>query len=466
MVKLAEVYKRLAPAKNNNLLAVANQSTNDIINQVLSQHSQNAIEAKKICDLFEAGNLYETSKNIWNFLKYEVPYKVEPSDKQTTKTLSRMLFDAMTGKGNDCKHYAGFTGAVLEACGYTDWRYRFAGYSKYINVPTHVYCYAKDQDGIIYIDAVINGFDLEKPFVLNIDKKINNKNMSLYKLSGIEDQQIGGLGDWLNEKKNQAAKALKQAADYAGDKARQAANYAKQEAERIAKQAQEALKTVGLAIPRNGFLLLVGQNVFNLANTMKNENFDSTRWWSTDWGGNRTDLLAAIANGKNKARIFGFNYNDVIYPSQLGMIGEPVTISSAIASSSAILAKIAPYLEKLEKAQALADKAKGVFNKGKDFYDKNKKDFDNAVDKGKKDFKNLTGVDVQNVLWKKEEGITGSKNSLSTSDVKNLTKEDAKRVGDSIVKSQGGNIGVKLDTKTMLLIGGAGIALLLILKKK
>ena len=47
MVKLAEVYKRLAPAKNNNLLAVANQSTNDIINQVLSQHSQNAIEAKK-----------------------------------------------------------------------------------------------------------------------------------------------------------------------------------------------------------------------------------------------------------------------------------------------------------------------------------------------------------------------------------------------------------------------------------
>ena len=129
------------------------------------------LKLKKICDLFEAGNLYETSKNIWNFLKYEVPYKVEPSDKQTTKTLSRMLFDAMTGKGNDCKHYAGFTGAVLEACGYKDWRYRFAGYSKYINVPTHVYCYAKDQDGIIYIDAVINGFDLEKPFVLNIDKK-------------------------------------------------------------------------------------------------------------------------------------------------------------------------------------------------------------------------------------------------------------------------------------------------------
>ena len=62
MVKLAEVYKRLAPAKNNSLLAVANQSTNDIINQVLSQHSQNAVEAKKICDLYNSG---EPIDGLW-----------------------------------------------------------------------------------------------------------------------------------------------------------------------------------------------------------------------------------------------------------------------------------------------------------------------------------------------------------------------------------------------------------------
>jgi len=467
MVKLAEVYKRLAPAKNNNLLAVANQSTNDIINQVLSQHSQNAIEAKKICDLFEAGNLYETSKNIWNFLKYEVPYKVEPSDKQTTKTLSRMLFDAMTGKGNDCKHYAGFTGAVLEACGYKDWKYRFAGYSKYINVPTHVYCYAKDQDGIIYIDAVINGFDLEKPFVLNIDKKINTKNMSLYKLSGVD--QIGDFWDNVRAAPKKAAAYVKKEVDKAADDIRQGA------------------KTIGLSIPRNSFLLLVGQNVFNLASRLKNETFNSTSWWVNDWGGNRTDLLAAITEGKNKARIFGFDYDNIIYPSQLGMIGEPITIGTSITAALAIVDKVTSYLDKAEaakkklddladkggKAKDFVDKGVSLYDKGKELYNKGDKIVTKLdaeatatkkkIDEAKQNFKNLTGVDVNKIIWKQEAGKTGERNGLTTADIKTPTAEEAKKVAEALA---GKKSNLKLDTKTMLLIGGAGIALLLILKKK
>lgn len=457
MVKLAEVYKRLAPAKNNSLLAVANQSTNDIINQVLSQHSQNTVEAKKICDLFEAGNLYETSKNIWNFLKYEVPYKVEPSDKQTTKTLSRMLFDAMNGRGNDCKHYAGFTGAVLAACGYTDWSYRFAGYSKYINVPTHVYCYAKDEDGIIYIDAVINGFDLEKPFVLNIDKKINTKNMSLYKLSGIENNQesIGDLWDTLRAPVKAVAKAVNQAADYAGDKARQAADYAKKEAERIANQVQQGLKTIGLAIPRNAFILLIRFNVHGWATGLKNKSFNDLAWWANDWGGNRTDFMNAIKEGAKNSRILGFDYNDIIYPKIIGGIGEPVTIASALVTATPILIKVTKFLD---EAQKVAEKAEGLGKKAKSVVD--------TVTDAKAGFEKTTGIKVEDVLWKKENGQTGSKNQLSTTDVKNTTPEDAKRVADALINKATGNTGLKLDTKTMLLIGGAGLALLLILKKK
>lgn len=443
MVKLAEVYKRLVPAKNFNSLAIANQSTNDIINQVLSQHKQNSIEAKKICDLFEAGNLYETSKNIWNFLKYEVPYKVEPSDKQTTKTLSRMLFDAMNGKGNDCKHYAGFTGAVLEACGYTEWRYRFAGYSKYINVPTHVYCYAKDEDGIIYIDAVINGFDLEKPFVLNIDKKIK-KDMSLYKLSGVD--QIGDLWDDIKS-------APKRAADFAGDKARQAADWAKKESDRIADQARQALKTVGLAIPRNAFLVLLRFNVHGWATGLSKMDYGQLGWWATDWGGNRTDLVNAIKDGAKNKRILGFDYNDVIYPKMVGGIGEPVTIASALATAAPLIIKAQSYLA---QAQKISDTVEKVTTKAGAIID--------TVNAAKTGFEKLTGVKISNVLFKKEAGQTGDKNSLSTDDVKATTAEDAKRVGDAVVKNATG--GFKVDTKTMLMIGGAGLALLLILKKK
>jgi len=458
MVKLVDVYKRLAPATNTNKLSIVNQSTNDIINQVLSQHIVNSKEAKKIAHLFNGKNLYETCKNIWNFLKYEVPYKVEPSDKQTTKTLSRMLFDASNGSGNDCKHYAGFTGAILDALGYKNWSYRFAGYSKYITVPTHVYCVANDGDGNIYIDAVINGFDLEKPYVLNIDKKINNKNMSLYKLSGIEDQYIGGFS--FSKAFNAVKQGAKNLSDFAGDKAKQAANYAKVEAERIAKQVVAGAKTMGLAVPRNAFMLLIRFNVKGWATGLKDKTFNDLAWWANDWGGNRTEFLEAIKQGAKNKRIFGFDNDDVIYPSMLGAIGEPVTIAAALATATPIIIKITDILD---KAQKVGEKAEG-FKKAADGFQKKADSIADTVRDAKNGFEKATGVKVEDVLWKKEDGKTGSKNQLTSTDVKNTTPEDAKRVADAIVNKATG--GLKIDTKTMLLIGGAGLALLLILKKK
>jgi hypothetical protein len=439
MVKLAEVYKRLTPAANNNQLAIANQSTTDIINQVLSQHIQNAKEAKKICDLFEGGNLYQTSENIWNFLKYEVPYKVEPSEKQTTKTISRMMFDAMHGRGNDCKHYSGFTGAILSACGYKNWVYRFAGYSKYINVPTHVYCVANDGDGKIFIDAVISGFDLEKPYVLKIDKKINN-DMSLYKLSG-----IGDIWDDLRS-------APKRAADYAGDKARQAADAVKKAAEEAAKKLVEGVKTVTLALPRNAFLVLLRFNVHGWATGLKGRDWNQLAWWVNDFGGNRTDLMDAINAGAKNSRILGFDYNDVIYPKMLGSIGEPVTIASALATATPIIIKVSSLLD---SAQKVADKVDNLGKKATSIAQ--------TVTDAKDGFQKATGVNVSDLIWKKDAGTTGSKNSISTDDLKPTSPSDAKKISDALSKS---GTTTKLDTKTMLLIGGGALALLLILKKK
>lgn len=453
MPKLLEVYKRLAPAKNNNVLSIANQSTNDIINQVLSQHSLNVVEAKKICDLFDGGNLYETCRNIWNFLKYQVPYKVEPSDKQTTKTISRMLYDALNGNGNDCKHYAGFTASVLQACGYNNWSYRFAGYSKYINVPTHVYCYAKDEDGIIYIDAVINGFDLEKPFVLKVDKKINNKDMSLYKLSGFDNE--AEIGNWFSNGLKAISQGAKNLTDFAGDKARQAAEAVKKEAKIIADQVAQATRTVGLAIPRNAFLLLLRFNVKGWATGLKNKSMDQLAWWQSDFGGNRGDLVNAIKDGSKKSRVFGFDYNDVIYPSMIGGIGEPVTIASALATATPILIKVSALLDEAKK---VADKAENIVDKGKSTFA--------TVKDAAASFKQTTGLNVGDILFKKEEGQTGTKNQITASDVKQTTPADAKRVADALVQRASGVNPNKLDTKTMLLIGGGALALLLILKKK
>ena len=437
MISIDKVYRLLPPAKNIKVLTKKDQNTKDIIQQVLQQHKENVKDAKKIAHLFDAGNAYGTCSNIWDFLKYQIPYKVEPSEAQTTKSLSRILYDAKRGSGNDCKHYSGFTGSILEALGYK-FKYRFAGYSDYINMPTHVYCVCTENGNNIYIDAVINGFDLEKPYKLKIDK-----NMSLYKLSGVDydTQQIGGLWDWAKKTVdngfafvNKNVPVLKKVADVAGD---------------VAQKIKDAAFTSSFLIPRNAVILLLRYNVRGWATGLKNKTFDDVEWWSKWFGGERPKLLDAIRDGAKKPRILGFNDNDIMFPNQVGMIGEPLTISAALASATPILVKISSFLDSAEK---VANKAEGIVNKATT----TTTTVTNAVN----NFKKTTGIDVKDVIWKKDAGLTGDKNSLSKDDLKRVDDETAKKVALEITKQRGEATGVipKIDNKLLLIGGGLALA--------
>jgi hypothetical protein len=139
----------------------------------------------------------------------------------------------------------------------------------------------------------------------------------------------------------------------------------------------------------------------------------------------------------------------------IGGIGEPVTIASALATATPILLKVSALLD---EAQKVADKAENIVDKGKSTFA--------TVKDAAASFKQTTGLDVGDILFKKEEGQTGTKNQITASDVLQTTPADAKRVADALVQRASGVNPNKLDTKTMLLIGGGALALLLILKKK
>jgi hypothetical protein len=444
MPNLNEVIKLLPVPKYSDQLSVKNQSTKDIINQVMQQHLQNKSDAKKIAYLFDGGDIKNTSQNIWNFLKQYVPYHVEPSDKQTTKTLSRMLYDAKKNIGSDRKHYSGFTASILDALGYKNWCFRFAGYSKYISVPTHVYVVCNDSGNMVFVDAVLSYFDVEKPYVLKVDKKIK-KDMSLYKLSGVDEigqdpndvAMVGGLGKWLKKTVqkgfdviNKNVPVLKKIADVTGD---------------VARKVKESAFTVGLAIPRNAFLLLIKFNVKGWATGLRNSTFDDLVWWRDYFGGNRTELMEAIKKGAKNKRIFGFADNDILDPKAVGMIGEPVTIASALATASPIMIKVTSFLE---KAQKVADKVEGVTSKINDTA--------NTIKNAQATFEQTTGIPITNILFKKQEGQTGTANQLSQSDFQRPTEAEAEKVASAFVKQEakkqpGG--GFKISNK-MLLIGG------------
>lgn len=426
MPKLSEVYNLLKPANNLAVKTVENQSTNDIIQQVLNQHKSNSIEAKKIAHLFYGGNLYSTCQNIWNFLKYEIPYEVEPSEKQSTKTLSRILFDAKNKKGNDCKHYASFTGSVLSALGYTnDFVYRFSGYSSYHNTPTHVYCVAKDSDGKIYIDAVINGFDLEKPYKNKIDKK---PNMSLYSLSGVDDTlvldpQISGVFSRVKDAAKKVVAPIK----------------------KVAQTIKQTALTGGLAIPRNAFLILIRFNVHGWATGMQKLSFDQLKWWA-NIGGNRTDLQKVIKEGAKNKRILGLNDDDVLVPAMANSVGEIVTVTAALATAAPIIAKLTSVLEKAEKLSNSAEKITSKANKTKE-----------AIEKAKSGFKAITGKNVEDIIFKKQDGQSSNKNTISAEDYTTPTDAEAEKVAKALVDKKPVN-------NNILYIGGAALAALLIFK--
>ena len=434
MPNIKEVYRLLSPANNNVVKTVENQSTNDIIQQVLKQHKSNTIEAKKIAHLFDGGNLYSTCKIIWDFLKYQVPYEVEPSEKQSTKTLSRILYDAINKKGNDCKHYSSFTGAILAALGYdNDFVYRFAGYSSYHNTPTHVYCVAHDGDGKIYVDAVINGFDLEKPYKIKIDKKAN---MSLYKLSGVNDTLI--LDPQVSGIFSKVKKAVTKTAGKVATPIKAAAKAIKQTA-----------VTTTLAIPRNAFLLLIRFNVHGWATGMQKLSFDQLKWWA-NLGGDRTALQKVIKEGAKNKRILGLQDDDVLMPSMVNTIGEIVTVTAALATATPIIVKLTDVLSKAEKISNNVENIKGSVNKTKD-----------AIDKAKKGFKDITGKDVSDVIFKKDAGSKTTFNQLKSNDLSTPSDADADRIARSLASDK------EPMNKNILLIGGAAaLAALLIFKKK
>lgn len=436
MPTLNEVYRLLPAAKLIDKKTINNQTTADIIQQVLSQHQANKKDAQKIAFLFDCGNLYATCQCIWDFLKYKVPYNVEPSSFQSTKTLSRFIFDAKNNSGkNDCKHFANFTGSILEALGY-NFKYRFAGYSNYSKSPTHVYVVALDEtNNEILIDAVINGFDIEKPFKIKIDKK-PSKNMSLYSLSGIEEgEEIGGLFD-----------KVKTAVKKAGSKI---VEPVKKAAEKI----KDAALTVSLAIPRNAFLLLVRFNVHGWATGLQKMPWDKLKWWSDWFGGNRTDLQNAVNLGAKNKRILGLNYNDYLMPESVGMIGvEPVTVTAALASATPIIVKVASVLKEAEKISDSALKIKEGFDRTKE-----------AVKQGEDAFKALTGKSPSEIIFQKDAGKDASTSQLKPTDFKTPTDEQALNVAKGLLK----DTSTQPMNKTLLIGGGiAAVAALYFLTKK
>lgn len=371
------------------------QNTSDIISAINQQHKINLPQAAQIKHLFDGGNEKKTAQNIHRFLRNEIQYRVEPGQKQTTKSLSRFIAD---GYG-DCKHFSIFTNTILDACGYKPC-YRYAGYSSGKGL-VHVYTYLPKSDTIC--DAVLPGFDTEKTPLIKKDIP-----MSLYRLSGIDE--IGAIN--FNKIKSNVAKASAKASNVVAKAVKEIPN--------ATKKLADGGKTLSLAVPRNAFLGLVKLNVSGLATSLKSlidkKGPSGLQFWDT-LGGDSKSLQNAIQDGATKKRIMGpveetAAFNEIYggYSGDGVYIGEPVTIAASLASAAPILIKVKDILSKAGiKPDDLAK-------------------IQSATKNATQNFEKLTGKKVSDVIFKKDAGLTSNKIALNSNDLQPLDNSTAQKV--------------------------------------
>ena len=195
-----ELLKILPAFSNTETTLIDDQSVDDIIKAIQSAQKFYAKDYEKIYPYFVGRDPIDTARNIWDFLKHNIDYVIEPDSLQTIKSPAAIISTGKRGLGgNDCKNFALFTGGILNAYRDNELKdfdlyFRFASYSEYEDTPQHVFVVMVINKKEIWVDAVLDKFNEHREPSYYIDKKI--KPMALVALSGMRrlgDDTGGGF---------------------------------------------------------------------------------------------------------------------------------------------------------------------------------------------------------------------------------------------------------------------------------
>ena len=193
MISKNAVLQKLAPFTNFKKVLIDDQNTSDIIQGILDNHDNYQDEYDKISEMFIGDNEVETARNVFNFLKNNVPYYIEPIEKQTLRSPSAIV---CMKQGADCKSYATFINGTMQSLNRkgifrVPLAYRFASYRYDTKEPQHVFAVLyPGTKNEVWVDPVLAKFDQRKEPVFIKDKKIK---MALIAMSGTATQPAASL---------------------------------------------------------------------------------------------------------------------------------------------------------------------------------------------------------------------------------------------------------------------------------
>ena len=193
MISKNAVLQKLAPFTNFKKVLIDDQNTSDIVQGILDNHENYQNEYDKISEMFIGDNEVETARNVFDFLKQNVPYYVEPIEKQTLRSPSAIL---SMKQGADCKSYSSFINGTMQSLNRkgifkVPLAYRFASYRYDTKEPQHVFAVLyPGTKNEVWVDPVLQKFDQRKEPVFIKDKKIK---MALIAMSGTATQPTASL---------------------------------------------------------------------------------------------------------------------------------------------------------------------------------------------------------------------------------------------------------------------------------
>ncbi len=141
-------------------------------------------DTKEIAKTLKRDRLEETLRNVWEFLYYNIQYKLDKQGMEELRRPARAWHDRQSGIDCDC--FSIFCSSILCNLGIPH-RFRITRYSQphwqhiYVIVPL------AEDEGYYTIDAVLGQFNYEKPFTQKMDYTMSLDGIKIAVLSGVEN---------------------------------------------------------------------------------------------------------------------------------------------------------------------------------------------------------------------------------------------------------------------------------------
>ena len=392
-------------------------------------------EVGKIARRLKGNDIYKTCSNLWHFLYEHVQYKPDTMGVEQVRSPKRTWADRESGVDCDC--YSMFVGAVLAYLRIPFvWRI-----TKYPKVPPevprwqHIYPIvplnwddwnAGDESTYITVDVVKDGFDEEEPYLERKDFKMkleylegldedevntHFEGVDGSDLAAYDDEDLGNIFKKIGKGIKNAAKSVQKTVQHhqrnlqkiAAHQQRNISKIAQHQARNIAAKTKQAVKWVdknggqlvrainravnpATILLRNGFLLAMKKNMFNVAGRLKFAYLSDAEakkrgmnmsalaslrnikdraehiYWQA--GGIKSNLKKAILTGDgNKGRDvpmsglagLGNVYADreeynILHTNSVDGLGEmgEIASASAIAAASGVVGSLAAVISKIK----------------------------------------------------------------------------------------------------------------------